>query len=136
MKELVEAVKRRFPRGGVIGFTSFAHGMGRSYVKKKLHEVLSMDPELRERVVSLSAGDVFREIAAEMGFDDLNDFVRYLEAHPEEAYKVDTEIDRRIGSQIRELVERGHIVLLDSNLYALPHALRGLPHVSIVVYAR
>ncbi len=118
--------------GKVIAFSSFVHGSGRSTVANALFERLSGS---NKNVVRLSTGEIFREIAERMGFKDLNQFADYLASHPTTMVRVETEIDSRIYSKIRELVREGKTVIIDSNLHAHPHALKDVPSIHFYVYA-
>lgn len=130
---LATLIKELLPHGGVIAFGSFGHGFGRSRIKKEVKKYLE---KAGIDVLDISTGDIFRRIAAEKGFSDINAFVKYLEDRPEEAAKIDTTVDKEVYEKIRAGVRSGKIVLIDSNLHAHPHALDNLPHIIFYIYAK
>ncbi len=116
-----------FPEGGVIAFTSFGHGFGRSFTKKKFLERVK-----NPRFIPLSTGDIFRRKIEEMGYTDLNEA---LDLGRKEILQLDISVDNEVYKRIREFVEEGNIVVIDSNLHGWPETLADVPSITFLVYA-
>ncbi len=129
---LAHHLRKHFHGGGVVAFSSFVHGSGRSTVAKAIYGILSQEDG---DVVRISTGEIFREMSQEMGFQDINRFVDFLSSHPDQMIQVESRVDATVYDLIRRYVREGKIVVIDSNLHAHPHALKDVPSVHFYVYA-
>ncbi len=109
----MERLAKRLKEGPTaIIFGSFLHGSGRSFLADKLAKSLE---ERGIPVTRLSSGQIFRELAKREG-KSIEEFIAEITASKEKARQVDVEIDKEMKKRILEELEKGRVVLVDSNL--------------------
>ncbi len=106
---LIKMLKKR---PTTIIFGSFLHGSGRSFLADSLTKLL-LDKGLK--VVRISPGDIFRELARKEG-KSIEEFVEEISESEEKARQVDLSVDSMIKERIDEGIKQGGIVIVDSNL--------------------
>ncbi len=110
VEEIKKAVRER-GKGLFVVFTSKAigpgkgikHGTGRGSIAMGIAEKLGGE--------YLSTGNLFREKAKEMKMD-INQMQEYADEHPE----FDVEIDKKAIEKVKDAVDKGKIIVADSNL--------------------
>ncbi len=96
-----------FLRGKILVFGSLVHGAGRTFLKNRLYELVKD----KMKVLNISVGEIFREIALEKGLT-IDEFVKEIEKNP----LLDYEIDKKIYNLIKENKDKYDLILIDSNL--------------------